>query len=44
MPPTHIFLSACVFAIIAGVATGLLALRGRKGEVATAHPATVRTG
>ncbi len=29
MAPTHIFLSACIFAVIAAVATGLLALRGR---------------
>jgi MFS transporter, AAHS family, 4-hydroxybenzoate transporter len=28
MAPTHIFLSACLFAAIAAVATGLLALRG----------------
>jgi MFS transporter, AAHS family, 4-hydroxybenzoate transporter len=30
MAPTHIFLSACLFAIIAAVATGLLALRGAR--------------
>jgi MFS transporter, AAHS family, 4-hydroxybenzoate transporter len=43
MPPTHIFLSACLFAIIAGVATGLLALRGRPGEIAAAgRPAAAR--
>jgi MFS transporter, AAHS family, 4-hydroxybenzoate transporter len=28
LPPTQIFLSACVFAVIAAAATGLLALRG----------------
>jgi AAHS family 4-hydroxybenzoate transporter-like MFS transporter len=28
MAPTHIFLSACLFAVIAAAATGLLALRG----------------
>jgi AAHS family 4-hydroxybenzoate transporter-like MFS transporter len=28
LAPTHIFLSACLFAIVAAVATGLLALRG----------------
>jgi MFS transporter, AAHS family, 4-hydroxybenzoate transporter len=32
MPPTHIFLSACLFAIIAAVATGLLRLRGTRDE------------
>ena len=43
MPPTHIFLSACLFAIIAGVATGLLALRGRQGQAAAAgRPAAAR--
>jgi MFS transporter, AAHS family, 4-hydroxybenzoate transporter len=42
MPPTHIFLSACLFAIIAGVATGLLALRGRQGEAAAGRPAAAR--
>lgn len=41
MAPTHIFLSACGFALIAAVATGLLALRGEPvaslavGEVAS---------
>jgi AAHS family 4-hydroxybenzoate transporter-like MFS transporter len=41
LPPTQIFLSACVFAIIAAVATGLLAFRGSRaasltiGEVAS---------
>ena len=32
MPPTHIFLSACLFAVIAATATGLLALRGVHAE------------
>jgi AAHS family 4-hydroxybenzoate transporter-like MFS transporter len=32
MPPTQIFLSACGFAVIAAAATGLLALRGVRGE------------
>jgi AAHS family 4-hydroxybenzoate transporter-like MFS transporter len=32
MPPTQIFLSACLFAVIAAVATGLLALRGVHAE------------
>jgi AAHS family 4-hydroxybenzoate transporter-like MFS transporter len=32
MPPTQIFLSACVFAVIAAAATGLLALRGVRAE------------
>ena len=30
LPPTEIFLSACLFAIVAAVATGLLALRGTR--------------
>src|ERR1700719_4738670 len=30
MAPTHIFLSACLFAVIAAAATGLLALRGTR--------------
>jgi AAHS family 4-hydroxybenzoate transporter-like MFS transporter len=32
MEPLHIFLSACVFALIAAVATGLLAYRGERAE------------
>jgi MFS transporter, AAHS family, 4-hydroxybenzoate transporter len=32
MPPTQIFLSACVFGVIAAAATGLLALRGVRAE------------
>ncbi len=32
LAPTHIFLSACLFAIIAAVATGLLALSGPRTE------------
>src|ERR1700739_2971396 len=32
MAPTHIFLSACLFAVIAAAATGLLALRGVHAE------------
>src|SRR5262249_61443448 len=32
LPPRQIFLSACLFAVIAAVATGLLALRGVRGE------------
>ena len=32
LPPRHIFLSACLFAVIAAVATGLLALRGVRAE------------
>jgi AAHS family 4-hydroxybenzoate transporter-like MFS transporter len=31
-PPRHIFLSACLFALIAAVATGLLAFRGSRVE------------
>jgi AAHS family 4-hydroxybenzoate transporter-like MFS transporter len=36
MPPTHIFLSACVFALIAAAATGLLALRTPRAQPLTA--------
>jgi MFS transporter, AAHS family, 4-hydroxybenzoate transporter len=43
MPPTHIFLSACAFAIIAGIATGLLALRGPRRERAGARPTASAT-
>jgi len=32
LPPRQIFLSACLFAAIAAVATGLLALRGVRAE------------
>jgi len=32
MKPTQIFLAACFFALVAAVATGLLALRGRQAE------------
>jgi MFS transporter, AAHS family, 4-hydroxybenzoate transporter len=32
LTPTHIFLSACLFAVIAGAATALLALRGARAE------------
>jgi AAHS family 4-hydroxybenzoate transporter-like MFS transporter len=32
LPPRQIFLSACLFAVIAAVATGLLALRGVRAE------------
>jgi hypothetical protein len=32
LPPRQIFLSACLFALIAAVATGLLALRGVRAE------------
>jgi len=30
MAPTQIFLSACIFAVIAAAATGMLALRGTR--------------
>ncbi len=33
MAPTHIFLSACLFAVIAAIATALLALRGARGSL-----------
>jgi len=39
MPPTQIFLSACLFAVIAAVATGLLAFRGARAEILTAQEA-----
>jgi MFS family permease len=32
LPPKQIFLSACVFALIAAVATALLALRGARSQ------------
>ncbi len=39
LAPTHIFLSACLFALIAAVATGLLAFRGSRAEILTAQEA-----
>ena len=39
MAPTHIFLSACFFALVAAAATGLLAFRGVRGEILTAQEA-----
>jgi AAHS family 4-hydroxybenzoate transporter-like MFS transporter len=39
MAPTHIFLSACFFALVAATATGLLAFRGVRGEILTAQEA-----
>jgi MFS transporter, AAHS family, 4-hydroxybenzoate transporter len=39
MPPTHIFLSACLFAVIAAVATALLAFRGRSESLVAEQPA-----
>ena len=36
LPPRQIFLSACVFAMVAAVATALLALRGRQQQPAAA--------
>jgi len=39
LAPTHIFLSACVFALIAAVATALLAFRGSRVEVASVQGA-----
>jgi AAHS family 4-hydroxybenzoate transporter-like MFS transporter len=39
LAPTHIFLSACLFAIIAAVATGLLAFRGNRAEILIAQEA-----
>src|SRR5690349_8503996 len=37
LKPTHIFLSACVFALIAAVATALLYFRGNRAEILTAQ-------
>jgi AAHS family 4-hydroxybenzoate transporter-like MFS transporter len=39
LPPRQIFLSACLFAIVAAVATGLLVLR-RNREASLSRPAT----
>jgi AAHS family 4-hydroxybenzoate transporter-like MFS transporter len=39
LAPTHIFLSACFFALVAAAATGLLAFRGVRGEILTAQEA-----
>ncbi len=39
LAPTHIFLSACLFAVIAAVATALLAFRGSRAEILTAQEA-----
>ena len=40
LPPTYVFLSACVFAAIAAVATAFLALPGRQGSRIVALQAT----
>ena len=40
MKPPQIFLGACVFALVAAAATGLLALRGRRAEHLAAQEAT----
>jgi AAHS family 4-hydroxybenzoate transporter-like MFS transporter len=39
LAPRHIFLSACVFALIAAIATGLLAFRGERVESLAAKEA-----
>jgi AAHS family 4-hydroxybenzoate transporter-like MFS transporter len=39
LPPTQIFLSACLFAVIAAVATALLAFRGARAEILTVQEA-----
>jgi len=39
LAPTHIFLSACLFALVAATATGLLAFRGARGEILTVQEA-----
>jgi hypothetical protein len=40
MKPPQIFLSACLFALIAAAATGLLALRVRHAETLAVQEAT----
>src|SRR3984885_10694905 len=40
LKPTHIFLSACLFALIAALATALLAFRGSPVELPAAEEAT----
>jgi MFS transporter, AAHS family, 4-hydroxybenzoate transporter len=42
LPATHIFLSACVFALIAAAATALLAFRGARVEVPGVEEVTSR--
>ncbi len=44
LAPLHIFLSACVFALIAAIATGLLALCGARVETTMRQPAASPTG
>jgi MFS transporter, AAHS family, 4-hydroxybenzoate transporter len=44
LAPTHIFLIACLFAIVAAVATGLLALRTPRAERAANRPAPSPSG
>ena len=39
LPPTQIFLSACLFALIAAIATALLAFRGAGAERLVAQEA-----
>jgi AAHS family 4-hydroxybenzoate transporter-like MFS transporter len=39
LPPREIFLSACGFALIAAIATGLLAFRGSRAEILTPQEA-----
>ena len=39
LAPTHIFLSACLFALVAATATGLLAFRGVRAEILTVQEA-----
>jgi AAHS family 4-hydroxybenzoate transporter-like MFS transporter len=43
LPPTHIFLSACGFALIAGLATALLAFRGVPIEAAAVEEVATGT-
>ena len=38
LAPRHVFLSACFFAVVAAVATALLALRGRRAGELPDHP------
>jgi hypothetical protein len=41
LEPTRIFLSACVFALIAAMATALLAFRGSRVQAASVEAASV---
>jgi AAHS family 4-hydroxybenzoate transporter-like MFS transporter len=44
LPPRHVFLSACFFAVVAAVATALLALRGSPARRPAEQPAPAAPG